>query len=88
MSKVKKLLASILCTCLLVTTVGCSNTSKDGGGYTAGTYVGISENGKNGPVTVEVKFSDSKIESVTVTEHKETKGLSDSAIERVPSEVV
>ena len=89
MIKVKRLLASILCTCMIFATVGCSNTSKSGElSYTAGTYTGVSENGKNGPVTVEVKFSESKIESVTVTEHKETKGLSDSAIERIPSEVV
>lgn len=88
MSKIKKLVASILCTCMILTTVGCSNTSKSGeGSYTAGTYTGVSENGKNGPVTVEVKFSDSKIESAKVVEHKETKGLSDSAIERIPSEV-
>ena len=88
MSKIKKLVASILCTCMILTTVGCSNTSKSvEGSYTAGTYTGVSENGKNGPVTVEVKFSDSKIESAKVVEHKETKGLSDSAIERIPSEV-
>lgn len=89
MSKVKKLLASILCTCMVFTAVGCSNNSKGGESlYTAGTYTGVSENGKNGAVTVEVKLSDSKIESVTVKEHKETKGLSDSAIERIPQEVV
>lgn len=87
----KKLLAIIMCICLLISVVGCSSTptnNVEGIGYTAGTYTGVSENGKNGPVKVEVKFSEDKIESVEVIEHKETAGLTDTAIERIPSEVV
>ncbi|HCL01346.1 MAG TPA: hypothetical protein DHW61_02855 [Lachnoclostridium phytofermentans] len=89
MKKIKKILAIIMCTCLLFSMVGCSKTENNVGlGYTAGTYTGVSKNGKNGPVKVEIKFSKDKIDSVKVTEHKETKGLTDSAIERIPSEVV
>ncbi len=89
MNNIKKILAAILCASLLLSTVGCSkNSNSVTESYVAGTYVGISEKGKNGNVTVEVKFSDAKIEKVNVTEHNETKGLSDSAIERIPSEVV
>ncbi|MCI6375942.1 MAG: FMN-binding protein [Clostridiales bacterium] len=43
--------------------------------YAPGTYRGVSENGKNGPVVVEVTVSEDAIESVTVVEHKEPPAL-------------
>ena len=55
--------------------------------YTAGTYT-ASANGNNGPVTVEVEFNESAIVSVTVTEHGETAGISDTAFERIPAAIV
>lgn len=57
------------------------------GAYTAGTYK-ASANGNNGPVTVEVDFSDDAITAVRVTEHAETAGISDTPIERIPAEIV
>jgi fumarate reductase flavoprotein subunit len=86
----KRLLAIIMCIFLLISVVGCSTPTNNSEGlaYTAGTYIGVSENGKNGPVKVEVKFGEDKIESVKVIEHKETAGLTDSAIERIPNEIV
>lgn len=44
--------------------------------------------GRNGDVTVEVQYGDGKIQSVKVTEHKETAGLADPAIEKIPAEIV
>ncbi len=55
--------------------------------HTAGTYT-ASANGNNGPVTVEVDFSDSAITAVRVTEHAETAGISDTPIERIPAAIV
>ena len=55
--------------------------------FTAGTYT-ASAQGNNGPVTVEVVFSDNAIVSVTVTEHGETAGLSDPAISGIPAAIV
>ena len=55
--------------------------------YTPGTYTAQAE-GLNGPVTVEVTFSENAIESVVVAAHKETPGISDGAIEKIPAEIV
>lgn len=54
--------------------------------YNAGTYTGEG-NGNNGPIKVEVTFSDVVIESISILEHNETEGLSDPAFERIPSTI-
>ena len=55
--------------------------------FKAGTYSG-SAAGKNGDVKVDVTLSADKITAVKVTEHQETEGISDPAIEKVPAEIV
>lgn len=55
--------------------------------FKPGTYTAEGK-GNNGQVKVEVVFSDSKIESVTVKEHAETPGLSDGALKDVPAKIV
>lgn len=55
--------------------------------YTAGSYTAQAE-GRNGPVTVEVTFDTEKITSVSVTEHNESAGISDGAIEQIPAAIV
>lgn len=84
MKNKKRLLSIILSVMLLFTSVGCSSASQ----YTEGTYTGISENGKNGALSVEVEFSKTEIKSVKVVDFEETAGISDTAIERIPKEVV
>lgn len=54
--------------------------------YQAGTYTATAD-GHNGQLTVEVVFSETKIDSVTVTDHAETAGLSDAAIQEIPAEM-
>lgn len=44
--------------------------------------------GRNGDVTVEVEFSDNKIQKVTVKEHQETEGVADPALEKIPAAIV
>lgn len=101
---VKKLVSLLLSGAMVLSLAACSNsqpgesstpsasaspenTPTAGAAYTAGTYT-ASAAGKNGDVTVEVVFSDTTIESVTVTEHSETEGIADPALERIPTAVV
>ena len=55
--------------------------------FKAGTYTGEGQ-GNNGPITVEVVFSENAIKSVRILSHTETPGLSDPAIERIPARIV
>ena len=55
--------------------------------YTPGSYTGVAS-GRNGDIVVEVTVSDAAIESVVITEHSETEGLADPAVERIPAEIV
>ena len=55
--------------------------------YAAGTYTGTAA-GRNGDVTVEVVLSNDAIESVAVTAHQETPGISDAALTAIPAAIV
>lgn len=55
--------------------------------YTAGTYA-AEANGNNGPVKLKVTVSDDAIQSVVITEHGETAGICDTAIERIPQQII
>ncbi len=55
--------------------------------YKDGTYQGQAV-GKEGYIKVEVTVANSKIESVVILEHMETEGISDPAIETIPSKIV
>ena len=57
------------------------------GAYKAGTYE-ASADGRNGPVKVSVTFTADAIESVKITEHTETAGISDPAINDIPTAIV
>ncbi|MGD9474276.1 MAG: FMN-binding protein [Eubacteriaceae bacterium] len=51
--------------------------------YEAGSYVGSAQ-GKNGPIRVEVTFSDNKIESVDVVNHQDDLEYATKAVEGMP----
>jgi len=55
--------------------------------YKAGTYT-ASGTGMNSDVKVEVTFSDDKIDSIKILEHKETDGIADAAISNIPEKIV
>lgn len=55
--------------------------------YTAGTYEAQAE-GLNGPVKIEVTFSEDRIEKIEVKEHQETPKISDGAIAQIPEAIV
>ena len=69
------------------TTAAATAASEEAGLYTPGTYTGTAA-GKNGDVKVEVTFSANAIDSVKVVEHSETAGISDGAIENIPTAIV
>lgn len=52
-----------------------------------GEYTGTAK-GHNGDLTVEVKVKDGKITDVEVTEHEESEGIVDPALEDVPAAIV
>ena len=57
------------------------------GGYTAGTYT-ASADGRNGPVTVAVTFSNTAITKIEIVSHAETAGISDAAFDTIPAAIV
>lgn len=94
--KFKKSLSMLLCIILMLGIVGCTkdiptDAPKDNINsettFKPGTYTATSK-GNNGDVTVEVVFDEKSIVSVTVKEHSETPGLSDTPIQRIPSSIV
>ncbi len=78
-----KRVLSILMAMLLLCCAGTSLAA----GYAAGTYQAQAD-GLNGPVTVEVTFSDTAIAGIQVTAHSETPGISDGAINSLPGMIV
>lgn len=55
--------------------------------YTPGTYTGTAD-GRGGLMTVEVTVSDSAIESIKVTDHVETMGISELPMEQIPKDII
>lgn len=82
----KKNLATAVAVILALSLVSCVS-GKRSGTYNAGSYVGTA-GGRNGDVTVNVTVSESTITNVEVTDHSESAGIADPAIEQIPSAIV
>ena len=82
----KKALSLALALALCLNLGACTKKDKEGV-YTPGAYVGISENGMGGKLTVEVTVDENAITAVEVTGHAETAGISDPAIEKIPAAI-
>lgn len=92
MNKLKKILSTILCLAMVLSLLaGCSNTAQTSNGakskFKAGSYT-VETKGHNGNVKVTVTVDENLIKEVKVVEHKETKGVSDPAIENIPLKIV
>lgn len=91
--KMKRLLSILLAFMMCVSLTACSSPSTGGDegttstAYTAGTYAAEAK-GMNDQVHVEVVVTDEAIESITVTQHNETAGISDPAIAKIPEAIV
>lgn len=81
------IMAFSLCACGNSATEPTPAATDEQAAYTAGTYTASAE-GKNGPVEVEVAFTKDLIEKVTIVSHKETEGIADPALTRIPEEIV
>lgn len=82
----KKVLAGMLALAMCLTACTPKSDPEETGRFKAGTYTAEAQ-GMNGAVKVEVVFTSDKIETVTVTDHSETAGISDPAIERIPAAI-
>ena len=82
----KRILAFLLAAALVLSMTACGaapasvGASGSAAGLTDGTYTGEGK-GNNGNITVEVTVEQGKLAGVTVTDHSETKGLGDTAME-------
>ena len=87
----KKFVALFLVLALMLASLcACSGDGSSSGAaalFTAGTYT-ASADGNNGPVTVQVVFTDSAIQSVEVVEETETPNIAAPALESIPAAVV
>lgn len=79
----KKQIVTLLSLMLL-----CASIASAQAAYTPGTYTGVSENGRNSAVKLEVTFSEEAITGIQVTEHEETPGLSDPALTVLPENIL
>ena len=85
----KKLFSLLLCFTLVISMAACTKETSetpDSGTYKAGTYTATAK-GHNDDVKVEVVFDANSIVSVKVLEHKESPGISDAPIDRIPSQI-
>lgn len=90
MFKFKKVISLLLCILLAISIIGCQSQPAKSSGETlfeAGTYT-ASATGHNGDITVEVTVDEYEIKEVKILEHSESPGISDPAIERIPSAIV
>lgn len=77
-----------LCLAFMLALSACTPSgSTDSAGFKAGSYKG-SAKGMNGEIVLEVTLSEDAIESITVTEQKETAGLGDVAIDRMIEKII
>ena len=100
----KKIIAAALTAAMMVSMAGCSKkadtamtetttaaqTETESQGealYTPGTYTS-EQQGNGGLIPVTVEFSETEILSVTIGENKETAGLADPVLTRIPEEIV
>lgn len=80
-------LALVLAVSLFTACSSGSSRASSGAQYKAGTYTATVD-GRNGPLTMEGVFIEDAIESLTVTSHSETEGISDGAIQDLPQQIV
>lgn len=79
----KRIFVTIICLCLVFSVVGCSKSKIT---YKPGDYTATGQ-GKDGPVKIQVTFSDSAITDIKVLESNETPGVGDEALKLVAEEI-
>lgn len=94
MKRMKWIVSILLCFSLTLSMAGCTsndnaagNSKPQSSSYKAGTYTGTGQ-GNNGPIKVEVTFSDDEITEIVIKDNSETPGIFEKAAERVPADIV
>lgn len=80
--KSRKIIA-VLSMSLMLFSIGCSNASKWKDGTYEGTGAGLQDD-----IKVQVTVSEGKISKVDILEHKESPGVSDPALEKIPAAIL
>ncbi len=80
-----KIHPKMLALCVCAASFGFASASEVA--FNPGTYEGVAT-GRNGPIKVEVTVDNHKISAVKVISHKESAGLSDAPMEKIPNEIV
>lgn len=87
----KRIMALLLVLAMVLSLCACAKDSGESAGdgslFAAGTYT-ASADGNNGPVTVQVVFTETEIQSVEVTEEAETPNIAAPALASIPAAVV
>lgn len=88
----KTLVLALILTLMSSLLLGCQNETSSGDIsteelYKAGTYTGLA-NGHGGELKLTVTVDESSIKEVEIIEHAETKGIADTAIEKIPASIV
>lgn len=97
--KTKRIIAMLLCCCLIFSIVGCSQQTETPPANEEkpepveevtlinGSFEGTS-NGMQGPITAKITVKDSKITAIEFTENKETPNVTAVAFERIPNQII
>ncbi|MCI5773754.1 MAG: flavocytochrome c [Erysipelotrichaceae bacterium] len=82
----KRITSILLSLMLLFSFVGCSKT-EEVASIKDGTYTTTTK-GHNGDIELEVVISSGKIETINILNHAETPGIADSALEKIPQQII
>ncbi len=85
MKKRTGVLSLLLAAAIVLLAAGCAKNQT--GTYTAGTYT-AEKMGNGGMVPVTVEFTAKKIKSITVGANRETPGISDPALTKIPEQII
>ncbi|RXI49547.1 flavocytochrome c [Clostridium tetani] len=77
----------MFCLTLVTSAIGCQSKDKSVATFKAGTYVGTAK-AHNGELKLEVIVDKESIKEIKILEHKESPGISDPALERIPKAII
>ncbi|BDR72693.1 urocanate reductase [Clostridium tetani] len=83
----KRIFCLLFCLTLVTSAIGCQSKDKSVATFKAGTYVGTAK-AHNGELKLEVTVDKESIKEIKILEHKESPGISDPALERIPKAII
>lgn len=83
----KRIFCLLFCLTLVTSAIGCQSKDKSVATFKAGTYAGTAK-AHNGELKLEVAVDKKSIKEIKILEHKESPGISDPALERIPKAII